>query len=419
MIHSPVTAQAPADVLASMTAINQGSDPVLRMRKYAAMRATPFSFMRGACELFYLSLPSVVTLSGAPPAWLCGDMHVENFGTYKGDNRLTYFDVTDFDESALGPLTLDLVRFFASIRVGAPEWGMSPDDTEAVIQRSLVAYSTELSLGKPAWIERENARGTIKRLFGQVAGRSRSELLGRYTTRKAKRRKLDTDGRHLLPVTPAERVAVEHMMESIASDARDYEYFRIVDIAHRIAGIGSIAFPRYVVLVEGRGSPDRNVLIDIKLAHPSSIATLRAHGQPVWRDEAERIVSVQRHSAVVAPAFLFATEWNGSGYCSREMQPQEDRVRLHDWEKQPKKIGEAIVRMAGVAAWLHLRGGGWLGSAPIEQLSGFGHETSWRDPLLQLARDAAERTQEQYREFSRAYDNGHFDEPAPQPVPEG
>ncbi|MEO6865210.1 MAG: DUF2252 family protein [Gemmatimonadaceae bacterium] len=410
MTQIDATTKGLPDTLESILAATHGCDPILRMRKYAAMRETPFSFMRGACQLFYSTLPEVETLSGAPPAWLCGDMHVENFGTYKGDNRLTYFDVTDFDESSLGPLTLDLVRFLASIRVGAEEWGVSPEDTEALVQRSLLAYSTELSLGKPSWIERENARGTVKRLFAQVAGRSRTELLNRYTARKGKRRRLVTDGHHLFSATAAERTGVEQMMASIAAAARDNEYFRVIDIAHRIAGVGSIAFPRYVVLVEGRGSPDRSVLIDVKRAQPSAIETLRPHGQPVWRDEAERVVSVQRHSAVVAPAFLFSTEWNGAGFCSREMQPREDRVSLHDWEKQPKKVGEAIVLMANVAAWLHLRGSGWLGSAPIEQLSAFGHETSWREPLLQLARIAAERTQQQYREFSKAYDDGYFKE---------
>src|SRR6185312_4079141 len=410
MNDSDAPSNLSSDPLKSIIAANQGSDPALRLRKYAAMRQTPFSFMRGACQLFYASLPQVETLSGAPPAWLCGDLHVENFGTFKGDNRLTYFDVTDFDETALGPLTLDLVRFLASIRVGADEWGVSPDDTDALLQRSLVAYSTELSVGKPSWIERESARGTIKRLFAQVAGRSRTELLGRYTTRKGKRRRLLIDGQHTLAVTAEERAGIEHMMNSIADAARDREYFRIVDVAHRIAGIGSIAFPRYIVLVEGRGSPDRNVLLDVKLAHASAIATLRAHGQPPWTDEADRIVSVQRHSSVVAPAFLFSAEWNGGSYCSREMQPEEDRVRLHEWARQPKKIGEAIVLMASVAAWLHLRGGGWLGSAPIEQLSAFGRETSWRGALVQLARDAAERTERQYAEFCEAYDDGYFSE---------
>jgi uncharacterized protein (DUF2252 family) len=398
----------PLDPLAWISAVNRGSDPELLFRKYAVMRRTPFSYMRGACQLFYSSLPTVATLSGAPPAWLCGDLHVENFGTYKGDNRLTYFDVTDFDEAARGPVTLDLVRFLASIRVGADEWGVPAAEVDGLLQRSLVAYSTQLSLGKPAWIERESAKGTIKRLFAQVAGRSRVELLGRYTVRKGKRRRLATDGEQLIAATPEERASVEQMLVGIANVARDEEYFRVSDVARRIAGVGSMAFPRYMVLIEGRGSPDRNVLLDVKLAHASALATLRAQEQPDWRSEAERVVSVQRHSTVVAPAFLFATEWDGRSYHCREMQPQEDRVRLRDWEKQPKKIAEAIVVMASVTAWMHLRGGGWLGSAPIEQLAAFGNETEWRGPVMQLAIDAADRTHAQYKEFCSAYDEGYF-----------
>jgi len=410
MSYSDAGVHRPANILESIVAADGGADPDLRLRKYAAMRQSQFSFMRGTCHIFYSSLPDLATLSDSPPAWLCGDMHVENFGTCKGDNRLTYFDVNDFDECALGPLTLDLVRFIASIRVGAAEWGLSAEDMEALVRRCLVAYSTELSSGKPSWIERESARGMVKRLFAQVAGRSRSELLGSYTTRKGKRRRLLIDGRHLLTTTAEERTAVEHMLATIADAAHDTEYFRVIDAARRIAGVGSIALPRYVVLVEGRGSPERNVLLDLKLAHSSAIATLRPLEQPSWRNDAERVVSVQRHSAVVAPAFLFAAEWGGDSYCSREMQPREDRIRLHDWEKQPRKIGEAVVLMAAVVAWLHLRGAGWLGSAPVEQLCAFGREAAWREPLMQSARDAAERTQEQYRDFATAYDDGYFSE---------
>lgn len=408
MTADAVSDEFPKDHLASLSAAHRGLDPILLARKYATMRRTPFCYMRGTCQLFYSSLPAVATISGAPPAWLCGDLHVENFGTYKGDNRLTYFDVTDFDEAACAPITLDLIRFLASIQVGADEWGVPEEDTDSLIQRSLLAYSTELSVGKPSWIERESARGTVKRLFAQVAGRSRSELLGRYTTRKGKRRRLVMDGQHLLPATTEERVGVEQIMAAITELTRDTDYFRVTDVARRIAGIGSIELPRYMVLIEGRGSPDRNVLLDVKLAHSSAIATLRAHDQPEWHSDAERIVSVQRHSAIVAPAFLFPAEWDDRSYCIREMQPEEDRVRLHDWEKQPKKIAEAIVLMASVAAWMHLRGGGWLGAAPIEQLSAFGHESSWREPVVQLARAAAERTQQQYREFAKAYDDGYF-----------
>lgn len=409
MSHQNIDAGAPTTSIESMLSLDSVADPVLRARRYAAMRQTPFSFMQGSCQLFYASLPSVATISGAPPAWLCGNLHVENFGAYKGDNRLTYFDVAGFDEAARGPVTLDLVRLLASIRVGGAEWGISAGDIESLVQRSLVAYTTELSLGKPSWIERESARGTVKRLFAQVAGRSRNELLNRYTTRKGKRRRFTLDDRYLLPVTAAERAGVEQLMAGVAESARDSEYFRVVDVAHQDSVIESTTSPRYLILVEGRGSPDRNVLLDAHLARQSAIATLRATSQPAWRTEAERVTSVQRHIAVVAPAFLFAAEWDGAGYCIREMQPREDYMRLRDWERQPKKVAEAIVLMASVAAWLHLRGGGWLGSAPIEQLSAFGSETAWRTDLMQLAFDAAERTGRQYREFSMAFDDGCFD----------
>lgn len=412
MIANHPIDESPPESIAYLNTLHRGLDPAMLAMKYAAMRRSPFCYMRGACQLFYSSLPAATTVSGAPPVWLCGDLHVENFGTYKGDNRLTYFDVTDFDQAARGPLTLDLIRFLASIRVGAGEWGVASDGIDSLVQRSLVAYSTELGVGKPSWIERESAKGTVKRLFAQVAGRSRSELLGRYSTKKNKRRRLVLDGQHLLPVASMERGGVERMLSNIAETAHDTDYFRVVDVARRAAGIGSLALPRYMVLIEGRGSPDRNVLLDVKLAHPSAIAVLRPQEQAPWRSDAERIVSVQRHSAIVAPALLFSSEWEERSYCVRELQPDDDRVRLHDWEKQPKKIAEAIVLMAAVAAWMHLRGGGWLSSAPTEQLSAFGRESSWREPVLEIARAAADNTLRHYLEFVEAYDDGYFRDPS-------
>ncbi len=44
---------------------------------------------------------------------------MENFGSYKGDNRQVYFDINDFDEGALAPASWDLVRLLASIQCGA------------------------------------------------------------------------------------------------------------------------------------------------------------------------------------------------------------------------------------------------------------------------------------------------------------
>ena len=96
---------ARVDCLQRITTYNYGRDPERLSRKYAAMRADVFAFLRGTCHLFYEDWPHISTLNDAPRTWICGDLHLENFGSYKGDNRLTYFDLNDFDEAILAPCT--------------------------------------------------------------------------------------------------------------------------------------------------------------------------------------------------------------------------------------------------------------------------------------------------------------------------
>src|ERR1700747_2530702 len=82
---------------------NSGRIPEMLKIKYRNMRQNAFVFYRGSCHLFYEDLPAVSHLNNSPLSWLCGDLHLENFGSYKADNRLVYFDINDFDESALAP----------------------------------------------------------------------------------------------------------------------------------------------------------------------------------------------------------------------------------------------------------------------------------------------------------------------------
>ncbi|NJK53097.1 MAG: DUF2252 family protein, partial [Leptolyngbyaceae cyanobacterium SU_3_3] len=70
-----------------------------------------FVFLRGSCHLFYEDLPTDSRLDAAPHTWICGDLHLQNFGSYKGDDRLVYFDINDFDEAALAPCTWDWPAF--------------------------------------------------------------------------------------------------------------------------------------------------------------------------------------------------------------------------------------------------------------------------------------------------------------------
>jgi len=162
------------DVIAQIRSANAGRDPQRLKLKYRAMRANPFAFLRGTCGLFYDRLPRGGIFRSAPAVWICGDLHLENFGSYKGDNRLVYFDINDFDESALAPASWDLVRLLTSIRIAVDTLRISASDARSLCEDCLRAYSSALAEGKAYWIERETANGLVRALLERVRDRQRA-----------------------------------------------------------------------------------------------------------------------------------------------------------------------------------------------------------------------------------------------------
>lgn len=59
---------------------NRQRDPNILPQKYAKLRKNAFSFFRGTCHLFYRDLPVNLITDSVPIVWICGDLHLENFG---------------------------------------------------------------------------------------------------------------------------------------------------------------------------------------------------------------------------------------------------------------------------------------------------------------------------------------------------
>src|SRR5262245_12783293 len=96
----------PVTIRQCVDAFNRDRIPELVERKYAKMARDAFVFFRGTAHLFWEDWPSAAQgLDDAPLAWSCGDLHLENFGSYRGDNGLSYFDLNDFDDASLAPAT--------------------------------------------------------------------------------------------------------------------------------------------------------------------------------------------------------------------------------------------------------------------------------------------------------------------------
>lgn len=386
----------------AVLAFNHGREPERVQMKFAKMAADPFVFLRGACHLFYDRLPVAKLLQKAPLAWSCGDLHLENFGSYKGDNRLTYFDINDFDEAALAPCTLDVLRLLTSVLVAADGLQLREAEAMALCQCIVASYAETLAGGKARWIERQTADGLVRELLDGVAGRSRAEFLDTRTHRVGRQRKLTLDNGKALAATREQKARVRAVIEAHAATQPEPKFFRILDIARRVAGTGSLGVERHVVLVHGRGSPDGNFLLDLKEALPSTLAThlRKAVTQPKWPNQAERIVALQRREQAVSMAFLQAISAHGRSYVLRALQPSEDRVSFKDCNKHLRRLDGVGISLGQLTAWSHLRGSGRQGSAIADELIAFGNKRKWRSTLLELAVECRNRNNADWREFS-------------------
>lgn len=127
---------------------NAGRDPERLALKYKAMRKNALGFLRGSNYLFCQTVPDSPLLRAAPAVWSCGDLHMENFGSYKADNRLVYFDINDFDDSALAPCSWGLLRFMNSVYAAADSLDFDDHAATRLCSVFLSAYAGALREGK-------------------------------------------------------------------------------------------------------------------------------------------------------------------------------------------------------------------------------------------------------------------------------
>ncbi|CAN5411935.1 DUF2252 domain-containing protein [soil metagenome] len=395
------------NVIAQIRRFNAGREPERLQLKYRAMRKSAFAFLRGSCHLFYARLPRGGVFESAPPVWICGDLHLENFGSYSADNHLAYFDVNDFDESVLAPASWDLVRFLTSVIIGLDGMGAGAKASQRLCAVFVEAYAAALASGKANWVERDTSEGLIRDLLGHVRDRQRASFLDSRTVSKGRLRSLRVDNGKALPALDAERAMVNEFMHGFAKAQADPKFFEPIDVARRVAGTGSLGVERYVVLVRGEGTPDGNHLLDLKLALPSALAGLAKLVQPRWKSQAERIVGIQRRAQAMPMALLQAVTMADRAFVLRALQPSEDKVDLQ--RATADELEAVIGSMGRIVAWAHLRGTGRNGSAIADDLIAFAGRKKWKAELLAAAQAAAAQVRADAAVFDAAFDAGQFD----------
>lgn len=387
------------NMIESILNFNQRREPERLLLKYRAMRTDAFAFLRGTCHLFYQDWPVNSPLNDAPSAWICGDLHLENFGSFKGENRLTYFDINDFDEAALAPATWELARFLTSVLVGAKTLGVNHSEAIALCHCFLDSYTDALQDGKARWIERATAKGMIKDLLSSLRKRSRPEFLDNRTKFKSDKRVLHFDGKRALRAADEDNEKVISFMAEFAALQPNPNFFKVLDVARRIAGTGSLGTERYIILVEGSGSPAGNYLLDLKHEPGSALAPYLTLPQPEWKTEAERVVNIQQRVQAISPAFLNAVQIGNRSYVMRELLPDSDRLQLELWDGKLRRLEKVMHAMGKIMAWDHLRSGGRQESAITDEWIEFAARSNWRSPLLEYVNSYALQVVSDWNEF--------------------
>src|ERR1035437_7562875 len=137
--------------------------------KHEQMAAAFFPFFRATFYRWLQVWPEVCPeLDQVPHILSVGDLHVENFGTWRDTDGRLVWGVNDFDEACVYPYTMDLVRLATSALVAAREehLAMKAKESAAAI---LAGYERGMEAGGRPFVLGEN-HGWLRAIAGGKVG---------------------------------------------------------------------------------------------------------------------------------------------------------------------------------------------------------------------------------------------------------
>ena len=367
--------------------------------KHQRMAKDAFSFFRGTCHLFYEDLSKIKKLPASPLTWISGDLHVENFGSYKGDNRLVYFDLNDFEEAVLAPAAWEIARILTSIEVAFDSFEIDDERADNMVEQFLYSYSLTLQKGKALYIEPQIANGVVKTFLETVSKRPLEELLSERTSGERDNRRLLIDKDHHTELPKELKKELLAHIQEWAAKKNQLSDHRCVDVAFRIAGTGSIGANRYCFLFQHMEKTSEYKLIDMKEARVSSLEKYVTSKQPAWPTEAKRIYFVQRFMQNINPGLLSTTRFKKSSYVIRELQPSSDKINFKKIKEQHDDIKQVIDDMAMLTASAQIRISGRKGAAIADDLIAFGNKKEWQKKLIDFSKAYSKQVKKYYKTY--------------------
>ncbi|HEY3577716.1 MAG TPA: DUF2252 domain-containing protein [Gaiellaceae bacterium] len=332
--HAGFELAAGRDPVAILEAQAPSRVPELVPVRYGRMLVSPFTFYRGAAAVMAHDLAR--TPRAGLNVQLCGDAHLSNAGGYASAERTLVFDLNDFDETLPGPFEWDVKRLVTSFEIAGRDRGFTRAQRTAAVlaaarsyrewmrklagARNLDVWYAQLDV---AAIERNLRAQQAKR---QAAGVAKAAEKARTKDSMKAFAKLThlVDGEPRIVsdpplIVPASDLAQDagirfEWLESLIHRLfRDYrrtlqpdrrhllEEFRMVDLARKVVGVGSVGTRCWILLLLGRDANDP-LFLQIKEAQASVLEPYL--GKSVYENHGERVVAGQRLMQATSDIFL-------------------------------------------------------------------------------------------------------------------
>ena len=407
--------------------------PQLVPIRHARMAVSPFTFFRGAAIVMAADL-------GLSPhtglySQLCGDAHLANLGVFGSAERNLVFDLNDFDETSPGPFEWDLLRLAASFVLAARDNGLGPLESVTAVKTVATAYqrAAATAAGQPLLTNFYSmftpeqimtwAKDSDMVTVDRTAERRMTKMVDKVRSRDSwsavrKLTEVGPDGERRFLTQPPLLIPLSVAMRDFGFAGIDFQAifdaflltldidrqallsrYQIIDMAHKVVGVGSVGLPALVGLLQGRDADDLLVL-QFKAAEVSVLEKWTSPSP--FAEHGQRVVVGQRLMQATGDPFLgWVTGPGGVGVYGRQ---------LRDFKWSPDLAGLGKLRLNGYAAicgtalaMAHARAGD-----PIAISAYAGSGDVFSQAIADFAHTYADLVEADYADFTEAIADGEI-----------
>jgi uncharacterized protein (DUF2252 family) len=249
----------------------------------------------------------------------------------------------------------------------------------------------------------KSLRDEIERSAKRARSRTSDRALPRFTAEHEGTRRIIEEPPLITRVSDREAgaigAALDKYLHTLAPHwRRAIGGYTLVDIAHKVVGVGSVGLRAYVALLEG-SSPDDVVFLQLKQARRSVLGPY-VHGDSAWHaHQGQRVVEYQQALQTVSDPLLGWTSVGGRDYYVRQFRNMKGTIPLDAID------AAALTDYAGVVGQLLAKGHARTSGASM--IAGYmGRSDRVDQALCVFARRYADQTEADHAALVAAVDRG-------------